>query len=395
MPRRGNQEGSIYKRPNGLWAAALQVDGKRVTVYAKTRKEVQDKLQALQRDSRAGKFAPAQAPEVPPNATVQEYLEHWLSTIATSQVRPRTMEHYDLCVRRMIPYIGKLRLAKLTPNDIRAMEAALAEKNGLASRTIHHCHSVLHNALTEAVKQDILVRNPIAAVAPPRIVRKELHTLSRQQVRQLLAVSTGSRYHALWALLITTGLRLGEATALRWRDIDLVRGIATIQRSLQRQRKTGLVFVEPKTAGSRRAVQLPLGAIALLEEHSTIVEKMRADAGEAWQEQDLVFPAAAGGPIEPGRINTALHRDLHMAGLPRLRVHDLRHSAATLLLEEGTHPKVVQDLLGHSTIAMTLDLYSHVTPRLQEEATARMQKLVFDDDVPRDLAPHLKRGSRR
>jgi integrase len=193
-----------------------------------------------------------------------------------------------------------------------------------------------------------------------------------------LSVSEGGRWHALWGLLVTTGMRLGEACALRWNDVDFVRGVATVQRSVQRQKGKGLLFVEPKTAGSRRAIRLPQGTRDMLEAHWDVVEHIRGSAGEPWREHSLIFPALTGGPLDPSRVNTALHNDLHKAGLPRLRVHNLRHTAATLLLEEGTHPKVVQDLLGHSTIAMTLDLYSHVTPRLQEEATARMQEMLFD-----------------
>jgi integrase len=215
-------------------------------------------------------------------------------------------------------------------------------------------------------------------VTAPRIVRKELCTLSRHQVKQLFAISKGTRWHALWALLIATGMRLGEATALRWQGIDFARGVATIQRSLQRRHAFGLVFAEPKTASSRRAVLLPNGVIANLHEHRNIIATMEAGARGGWNDCDLVFPPQTGGPVDQARVNTALHKHLHKAGLPRLRVHDLRHSTATLLLEEGTHPKIVQDLLGHSTIAMTLDLYTHVTPRLQDEATAKLQEMLFD-----------------
>jgi integrase len=278
----------------------------------------------------------------------------------------------------MTPLLGKNRLTSLSASQIRIMEHSLLNEKGLASRTVRHCHAVLHNALNEAVRQDLLDRNPTSDVTAPRIVRKELCTLSRDQVKQLLSVSEGGRWHALWGLLVTTGMRLGEACALRWNDVDFVRGVATVQRSVQRQRGKGLLFVEPKTAGSRRAIRLPQGTMDMLKAHWDVVEHIRGSAGEPWREHSLIFPALTGGPLDPSRVNTALHNDLHRAGLPRLRVHDLRHTAATLLLEEGTHPKVVQDLLGHSTIAMTLDLYSHVTPRLQEEATARMQELLFD-----------------
>jgi integrase len=378
MAKRGSQEGSIFKRANGKWGAALQVDGKRRYVYAATRKEVQEKLHVLQREAQTGAFSSLSRQGIAHGITVRAFLEQWVTLVAQTNVRPRTWDHYDLCVRRMIPLIGRVKLVALTANNIRAMEVALSTSRKLSARTVRHCHAVLHNALNEAARQGVIARNPSGDVTAPRIVRKELHTLSRHQVKQLLAISKGTRWHALWALLIATGMRLGEATALRWQDIDLTRGVATIQRSLQRHRTIGLVFAEPKTAGSRRAVQLPKGVVANLREHRIIVERMKADTGDSWKDCELVFPAQSGGPIDPGRVNTALHNDLHKSGLPRLRVHDLRHSTATLLLEEDTHPKIVQDLLGHSTIAMTLDLYSHVTPRLQDEATAKLQQMLFD-----------------
>jgi integrase len=247
-------------------------------------------------------------------------------------------------------------------------------------------------ALNQAVVLRLLQRNPAKDLAAPRVARREMRTLSRDEVRRLLSSSAGSRWHALWAILVTTGLRLGEATALRWSDLDLSKGTATIQRSVQRQKGVGMVFVEPKTQGSRRTVQLPPGAVATLKEHRPLVLQERLAAGAFWNDLDLVFPSLLGGPIDPARVNESLHTALHKANLPRLRVHDLRHTAATLLLEEGAHPKVVQDLLGHSTIAMTLDLYSHVTPRLQQQAVSKMQGLVFDDLPP---AQSNRRSARR
>lgn len=378
MAKRGNLAGTVFKRPNGTWGAALQIDGRRKFVYAKTRREVQEQLQQLQKEAQAGQFKTTSASTLRLN-TVQEFLTYWLHSVVKSTVRPKTWDHYDLCIRRMLPCLGKVKLATLSANDIREVEVYLQENKGLANRTVRHCHSVLHMALNQAVVLGLLQRNPAKDLPPPRVARREMRTLPRDEVRRLLFSSAGSRWHALWAVLVTTGLRLGEASALRWSDLDLRKGTATIQRSVQRQTGVGMVFVEPKTEGSRRTVQLPPGAVATLKEHRPLVLQERLAAGGLWNDLDLIFPSPLGGPIDPARVNESLHTALHKANLPRLRVHDLPHTAATLLLEGGTHPKVVQDLLGHSTIAMTLDLYSHVTPRLQQEAVSKMQGLVFDD----------------
>jgi integrase len=287
---------------------------------------------------------------------MQEFLQYWLHEFIIHSIRPKTWDHYELCVRRMLPYIGKTHLSALTPADIRSMWTRMQER-GLANRTIRHCHSVLHNALALAVNWKYLSHNPVDAVTAPRAEHVEMRALSAGDVHRLFKTTEGDRWYALWVLLTTTGLRLGEVSALRWSDLDLEKGTATIQRSLQRQRGKGLLFVEPKSISSRRTVHLPPGTVAVLKEHRATVLHLRQAAGDGWQDLNLVFPALTDGPIDPGTVNTALHTALHLAGLPRLRVHDLRHTAATLLLEQGIHPKLVQDLLGHSSIAL-----SHWTP---------------------------------
>jgi len=235
---------------------------------------------------------------------------------------------------------------------------------------------VLRRALRQAVLWRILASNPSDAVTTPRSNRKELRTLSEQEVRHFLTVTRGMRDHGLWVLLVTTGLRLGEALALRWSDIDLKEGRAAIRRAVQRQRGAGLVFVEPKTARSRRTVPIPPETIAVLEEQQRVNDSDRAKAADLWQEQDLVFPTPVGRPRDMAYRSISFHTALERAGLPRLRLHDLRHTAATHLLTKHVHPKIVQDLLGHSTIAITLDTYSHVMPALAKEASGQMSSLV-------------------
>ena len=201
-----------------------------------------------------------------------------------------------------------------------------------------------------------------------------MRTLTSEQVETLFEASTDDRFRPLWVTLVTTGLRLGEATGLQWSDIDLDGARLTVRRALQRQRGAGLVLVEPKTSRSRRTLHLSAVTVAALREqrHRQTLERLAADV---WNDRGLVFSTTTGNPIDPPFVSLRLGRALRKAGLPRVRVHDLRHTFATLMLARGVHPKVVQEMLGHSTITLTLDTYSHTTPALHLEASRQMDTL--------------------
>jgi integrase len=369
MGRRGNREGSIYRRKDGRWAASLSLgNGRRKTFYAQTRQEASAKLTAALRNCQLG---------VPPSdssQTVGQYLTNWLERSVRPSVRPRTHESYDLNVRRLAPHLGRYRLSALSPAAIEGSYGALLEA-GLSRRSVEQAHAVLHRALAQAVKWGLLGRNPSQAVNVPRPQRREMRTFDEEQVRRLFEATADHRLHGLWVLLVTTGLRLGEALGLRWEDIDLTAGRLVVKRALQRQREAGLVFVEPKSAKSRRTVHLAGGTVATLREHRRRQLVERLHAGPAWQDHDLAFCREDGRPLEPSGVAERFREALKVADLPRLRVHDLRHTAATLLLGRGVHPKVVQELLGHSTISLTLDTYSHVTPALHAEVATHMDAI--------------------
>jgi len=271
--------------------------------------------------------------------------------------------------------LGGYRLRALTPELIQRAEAALLAER-LAPLSVRSIHMILNQALKQAVLWNLIPQNPCEGVRRPKIQRREMQVLSEAEVKRLLVYSLGTHEHDLWAFLVTSGVRLGEALGLKWSDIDFERGTATIQRALQRQAGNGLVFVEPKTSRSRRTVPLGKATLTMLEEHRCQQEARRSKLGKKWRQTGLVFCAVRGGPMKPEEPQEPLHRALEKAGLPRIRIHDLRHTAATHLLTNGVHPKVVQDLLGHSTIAITLDTYSHVLPVLSREATTHMDKLL-------------------
>jgi len=370
VARRGFGEGSIYPRGDGRWVSYIRMpDGRKKFFTGRSREVVRERLQGAQRQAHAGQLVLGR------DQAVSQYLERWLAEAVRHSVRPKTYMNYDLCVRRLQPHIGRVRLRALTPEHIQHALAKLLDR-GLAARTVRQVHMVLRCALKQAVLWRLIASNPSDAVKPPRAERKEMRTLTEDEVRRLLTVTKGTRHHSLWVFLVTTGVRLGEALALKWSDVDLAEGGATIQRSLQHLRDVGPVFVEPKSNRGRRTVPLPKETLEVLTAHRRDLDRERRRAGEHWQENDLVFPSPTGRPRDMAYLSFTFHRGLERAGLPRLRVHDLRHTAATHLLNKGVHPKVVQDLLGHSTIAITLDTYSHVMPALAKDASALMSSLV-------------------
>ncbi|HEY7063768.1 MAG TPA: tyrosine-type recombinase/integrase [Chloroflexota bacterium] len=350
--------------------------GKRKCFYGKLRQDVQRQLVAALRDQQQG------VPIVGGRQTLAQFLEHWLIDVVKPAVRPRTYEAYHLNVRRLVPLIGRERLVGLTPAKIQAAYGTLLETGssrsakGLSRRSVEQAHVVLHTALRYAVRSRVLAYNPADAVLAPRPDRQEMETLSVEQVQQLFDNTADDRWHALWVLLGTTGLRHGEATGLKWEDLDLTTGQLTVRRSLQRQRGNGLVMVEPKTTRSRRTIHLTAAALAALRRHRVQQAEARLAAGPAWQERGLVFCTYAGGPLDPARINEAFHRALDRAGLPRRRVHDLRHSVASVLLALGVPVHDVSAILGHCQAAVTLNVYAHVTARGQAEAIQKLDALL-------------------
>ena len=366
--RRSNGEGSIYQRKDGRWVASVTIDhGRRRHFFGKTRKEAAKKLTAALKSLRDGLPLPSD------RISVARYLNDWLASVKAS-VRPRTYEAYELNVRRLLPHIGRYKLTQMTSAHVQHCYTALLE-NSLSKRTVEQVHTVLHNALRQAVRLGLVVRNVTDAVNVPRPVRQEMRTLNTDQAEILFASTVKDRPAALWRLLLTTGLRLGEALGLKWEDLNLETGRISIQRALQRQVGAGLVFVEPKTSRSRRTVHLSKGTTAALVEHRRRQLEERLAAGPIWLDHGVVFCRPDGRPLDPSAVNKSLHDALGRAGLPQIRVHDLRHTAASLLLQQGVHARVVQEMLGHTTVTLTLDTYSHVSPTMHREAANQMEVL--------------------
>jgi integrase len=317
-------------------------------------------------------------PVIESRATVAEYLADWLETVSRPNTGPRTYLRYrQLVEQHAIPAIGRLRLTRLTPRDLQKL---YNDKGAtLAPRTVGHLHRCLHTALANAVRWGLVSRNVADVVRPPKVPRTEHAIWNAEQCQRFVTAVQGDPLEAYYLLSLTTGMRPGELRGLRWTDLDLARGTLRLQRTLLRLPGQGWVEQEPKTHQAR-AISLPALAVESLQRHRVAQLQARLAAGERWQDMGLVFANSVGRPIEPQNI---LRRSfvplLERAGLPRIRVYDLRHSAASLLLALGVHPKVVQELLGHSTIRLTMDTYSHSVPTLQASAMAQLDRLLTQD----------------
>jgi len=307
----------------------------------------------------------------------------WLDGVRPS-LKPRTWDRYEEQVRlHLIPHLGRLSLERLGPADVQRTYAALLDR-GLSPATVKRSHATLHRALEQAVRWRVLPTNIAGLVDPPRVTHRDMSVLSPEQARRLVDAVVGDRLEALYVLAVTAGLRQGELLALRWSDVDLDGGSLAVTGSLVRvyaprrlAREPGvprshLESTEPKTRRSRRRVELTAVALDALRRRRGAWVAERVGAANVWQDRDLVFCSATGGYLHASRLTEQFKALLRRSGLPPIRFHDLRHTAATLMLSRGVHPKVASEMLGHATVAVTLDLYSHVTETMQRGAAEAM-----------------------
>jgi len=301
-----------------------------------------------------------------------EYLHQWLSH-ARGRVRPKTYEGYEGVIRLYAsPALGEIPLERLHPLHLQQLYGALTER-GLSGGTVLNLHLVLTQAMSQAVRWGLLAHSPAAGAQPPRPRRPEQRVVDPAMAGRILHAAAGTPMELPCAMALSTGMRRGEILALRWADLDEGLTVAHVRRSLQVSGE-GLAFVEPKTRRSRRAVALPSYLRPHLERQRAAQTERRA-ACPGWADLDLVVDAGDGSPVHPDTLSSGWYRFLKRSGLPHVRFHDLRHAHATLLLLAGIHPKVVSERLGHASVGITLDIYSHVLPSMQSEAAAAFDHL--------------------
>jgi integrase len=275
-----------------------------------------------------------------------------------------------------------VKLQSLRPLDVEELYASLLQEGhryggGLSPKTVRNVHIALRRSLADAERFGLVTRNVAAAVKPPVPERRDMQTWTTEDVRCFLAATRDDRLSAAWRLLTTTGMRRGEVLGLRWAAVDLKRGRLQINRALSIV-DDELVWDAPKTARSRRTISIDDETVAVIKEHRKRQLEEHVKAGSAWAERDLVFCDELGGELHPNRFTRAFTQAATRAGLKRIRLHDLRHTWATLALEAGVHPKVVSERLGHATTSITLDLYSHVQPELDAQAANAVAGLFAD-----------------
>jgi len=327
-----------------------------------------------------------QSYSAPTKASVREYLtKEWLPAVKAT-IGPSTYNSYVQHVEcHIAPHIGSVKLAKLTGSQVNALYANLAAsgrkdgKSGLSAMTIHHVHACLHKACKDAVRWGHISRNPLDAADPPRKKgdgTREMQTWTKEQLKAFLESVRDDRLSPLWHLIAMTGMRRGEAIGLRWQDVDLENARLSVRRALIPINRD-VVVSEPKTAKGRRVIALDPGTVEVLKAQAA----RQLDEQKQWDDglvdSGLVFTVACGAALDPESVSRYFRQAVKQSLLPRIRLHDLRHTHATLALQAGIHPKVVSERLGHATVSITLDTYSHAIPAMQEEAAALIAGLVF------------------
>ncbi len=340
-------------------------------VTVKTKKEADALAAQMTVAVENGTFLEADAKKL----TVNEYLTQWLEMKAQSlkpSAHRRYRENIDSHVR---PFLGKTKLAKLSGLHIQSFYADRL-KAGYSPSTVNLLHNILHGAMKGAVRLRLIATNPTEMVDPPRPNNPEMQAWNAQQASAFLAVADQHEWTALWRLAITTGARRGELLGLKWEDIDWAQNALSIRRTLSRGEKGGFEFGTPKTQKGKRKVELTASVIAILQVHRRKQLETRLARGTAYQDQGLVFANPIGQPLHPNTVRNQFLKLVAQAGVPAIRIHDIRHTHATLMLANGENPKVVSERLGHANIGITLDRYSHVTPTMQREAANRLDKLL-------------------
>jgi integrase len=370
--------GQIIKRGENTWYVRIflgrDANGKQKyfnkTIHG-TKKDAQKFLTAKLREKDLGVFIE------PASMSLNNFLDKYISEVAHNKVRERTLESYESLLRNHVRKpLGQKRLCDLQSYEIQKLYNDMKKAN-LSPKTIRHVHNVLSPALKQAVKWRMINFNPCEICELPRMEKKEMKYFTPEETTKFLEFAKTDKYFACFLLAIETGTRPEEYLGLQWKDVDVVNNVISIRRALVFKNKGGFVFTELKTKKSRRSIPISKTLVSALKEHRKKQLEERMKLGASYQNYDLVFPSEIGTPLLHQNLTRRHFKPIRdNAKLPPIRLYDLRHTTATLLLSAGENPKVVSERLGHASIVLTLDTYSHVLPTMQAEATNKIEKLM-------------------
>ena len=377
--------GQIVSRGDRIWLVRVFLGrdsqtGKR-RYHNKTvrgsKKDAQKYLNGVLREIDLGTFVE------PSPMCLSEYLDNWLAVAAKPRLSEQSHADYVYLLKQYVrPNIGGLKLMDIKPMDIQSLYTKLSDK-GLSPRTVRYIHVLLTSAFKQGIRWRLLAQNPAAYAELPKMVRKEMQALSPEEATRFLRAASDHPYNLIFMFALVTGMRPEEYLAIQWKDVDFERQTVTVQRAVvfrRRGNQGGYYFTEPKTSQSRRTIPLPIKIIQALQVHKRNQSEHRLRIGPNYQNLDLVFATEKGSPMNRQNLGArAFKTILKNAELPTtIRLYDLRHTCATLLLAAGENPKVVSERLGHSTIVLTLDIYSHVLPSMQRAATEKLETMLFE-----------------
>lgn len=378
--RRGNGEGSILQRKDGSWMGqvTLPESDKRKTVYGKTRQEVAEKITKILADVQSGTYIE------PSKMPLSHWLNTWLWEYKKQSLRPNTFTSYEQNIRVHIePELGKITLKDLKPDKLQSFYNKKVEH--ISPATVKKLHQIIHGALQQAYKNQMVPKNVSELVILPRMKKKEVKVFSKEEQQKFMDIIKGDRAELAFRLDLATGLRIGELLALRWCDIDLDNSTLKVNQSLNRvkffdskgNKSYNLDFGEVKTKSGNRIIPIPENIVNELKLHKAKQQEKESEETDESMDYKLVFCTSNGTPLEPRNLMRSFYRLTEKAGIMDANFHCMRHTFATRALEAGINPKIVQEILGHSTISMTLDTYSHVMPDTKKDAASKLNSL-FD-----------------
>ena len=374
MAKRANGEGTIRKRPDGLWEARYTIDYKTKSVYGKTQEEVIKKRGKILSEIQNGVY-------VDGTVTVGAWLDTWLNDYKKGNIKQKTFQGYEIEVRcHLRPAFEKIKLKDLSADHVQRLINEKAKK-GMSASSIRHMRTTLHNALQQAMKNGLVVRNVAQAVrVSEQQGKKERRLLTPQEQQAIIQAIEGERKGFTVLFAMFTGLRCGELLGLRWSDVDMDMNTIAVKQTVQRlygdDGKTHLMINTPKTKTSNRTIPLLPEIAAKLKTHRAAQTQERSLAGQLWEDNDLIFCTEFGKPYDPRNLQTFLDRVTNKSGIPHVNIHALRHAFATRALERGISLKVVSEMLGHSGIQITADIYSHVSLEHMESEIQKMRGII-------------------